>query len=142
MASQLYVSGLIHLKVGKMAIVQRLFAYAAVLFYISSIFVDGQNVELNCDPCINRQTYRIKAIVHGTSRDKFWQRIRASAVQAAKDMRVELDFDLYGKFYLSNDSRSLSGNHLSRRALSLYSDDFDPEVMAKDIEAASICFPM
>ena len=138
MASQLYVSGLIHLKVGKMPIVRRLFAYAAVLFYISSIFVDGQNVELNCDPCINRQTYRIKAIVHGTSRDKFWQRIRASAVQAAKDMRVELDFDLYGKFYLSNDSRSLSGNHLSRRALSLYSDDFDPEVMAKDIEAASI----
>jgi hypothetical protein len=53
-------------------------------------------MDLNCDPCIDRPTYRIQVIVHGTSDDKFWQRIRASSVQAGKYMRVDLDFELYG----------------------------------------------
>lgn len=97
-----------------MPLIRRLFAYAALLlFYIAAVFVfvEGGDVELDCDPCINRPAYRIQAIVHGTYRDKFWQRVRASALQAALDMRVELDFVLY--------------------------DEFDPEAMAKDIEAAS-----
>ena len=104
--------------------IRRLFAYAALLlFYTAAVFVEGDDVELDCDPCIDRPAYRIQAIVHGTSRDKFWQRVRASALQAALDMRVELDFVLYGEsidtFYLIDEIDSLSHNRLSRLIISL-----------------------
>ena len=73
------------------------FASIVVLIVnVLAVFVSGQ--DLNCDPCIERPTYRIQAIVHGTSDDKFWQRMRSSSIQAANDMRVELDFELYGEF--------------------------------------------
>mmetsp|Transcript_7169 Transcript_7169/g.17470 ORF Transcript_7169/g.17470 Transcript_7169/m.17470 type:complete len:1075 (-) Transcript_7169:74-3298(-) len=75
------------------------------------IFVASHEIDFNCDPCIDRPSYRIRAIVHGTNDDMFWQRLRASSIQAAKDMRVQLDFDLY--------------------------DEYNPELMARDIEAAS-----
>jgi len=91
---------------------KRLFAsYLALILNLAAVFVAGQGMDLNCDPCIDRPTYRIQVIVHGTSDDKFWQRTRASSIQAGKDMRVDLDFELY--------------------------DVFDPKVMAADIEAAA-----
>ena len=83
-----------------MALTKHLFVYyatAALILKIAAAFVADQGMGLDCDPCINRPTYRIKVIVHGTSRDRFWQRIRASSIQAGKDMRVNLEFDLYGK---------------------------------------------
>jgi len=80
------------------------------LLIIAVLFGAGQGRELNCDPCIDRPTYTIQAIVHGTSDDKFWRRMRASSIQAAKDMRVDLKFDLY--------------------------DVYDPKQMAADIEEA------
>jgi hypothetical protein len=59
---------------------------------------DGaDNVLLSCDPCVDRLSYRIQVIVHGTANESLWQRIRASSIQAGKDMRVQLDFELYGK---------------------------------------------
>ena len=76
---------------------KRLFAsYLALILNLAAVFVAGQEMDLNCDPCIDRPTYRIQVIVHGTSDDKFWQRTRASSIQAGKDMRVDLDFELYG----------------------------------------------
>ncbi|CAB9511933.1 acid type B receptor subunit 2 [Seminavis robusta] len=62
---------------------------------------------LDCDPCIERPSYTIQAIVHGTQNSQFWLQVKAAAVQAAKDLRVELIFDLY--------------------------EDFDPQRMAEDI---------
>ena len=53
---------------------------------------------LSCDPCIDRPSYNLRAIVHGTSDDAFWLRMRAASVQAAKDMRIGLDFELYETF--------------------------------------------
>jgi len=85
--------------------------YTALVLNLAAIFVVGQGNGLNCDPCINRPLYRIRAIVHGTSDDMFWQRLRASSIQAANDMRVHLDFTLY--------------------------DEYDPESMAIDIESVS-----
>ena len=53
---------------------------------------------LSCDPCIDRPSYSLRAIVHGTSDDAFWLRMRAASVQAARDMRIQLDFELYETF--------------------------------------------
>lgn len=53
---------------------------------------------LSCDPCIDRPSYNLRAIVHGTSDDAFWLRMRAASVQAARDMRIQLDFELYETF--------------------------------------------
>lgn len=61
---------------------------------------------LNCDPCIDRPTYTIKVIAHGTKGDPFWQRLRTASVQSALDMRVALEFELYGK-----SSRSAIGKN-------------------------------
>ena len=61
-------------------------------------FVNAQqSLEIDCDPCIDRPTYKIRAIVHGTKDDAFWQRVRAASVQSGLDMRIDLEFDLYGK---------------------------------------------
>jgi hypothetical protein len=79
----------------KMASFKLPLSYA--LLIVAILFLTGQGKELNCDPCIDRPTYTIQAIVHGTSDDKFWRRMRATSIQAAKDMRVDLKFDLYGK---------------------------------------------
>jgi len=95
-----------------MSLKRYLFAsYAALIFELAAVLVAGQGDELKCDPCIDRPTYRIRAIVHGTSDDMFWQRMRASSIQAGNDMRVQLDFELY--------------------------DEYDPDLMAGDIETAA-----
>ncbi|GKY91452.1 hypothetical protein MPSEU_000117500 [Mayamaea pseudoterrestris] len=52
----------------------------------------------DCDPCIIREKVKLQAIVHGTSVSTFWQQMQASMVQAAKDMRVDLNVQLYDKF--------------------------------------------
>ena len=62
---------------------------------------------LDCDPCIERKNYKIRAIYHGNSADLFWQQVSAAATQAAENMGVELEVTLY--------------------------DEFDPEKMAQDI---------
>lgn len=70
-------------------------------------------VQPQCDPCVNRTAYTIRAIVHGISTDTFWIQIREAALQSARDMRVNLQFDLY--------------------------ETYDAERMAKDIlEAAGV----
>lgn len=50
---------------------------------------------LRCDPCIRRSEYRMKMITHGTNDEAFWWNVRAAAVQAALDMGVFLEFELY-----------------------------------------------
>lgn len=52
-------------------------------------------VQLNCKPCIDRTSYKLKAILHGSSDDPFWQKLNASAHQSALDMRISLDLKLY-----------------------------------------------
>ena len=91
---------LIYTKLNDMTIIWHQLGYLTTLLLCVVMvvqFANGQEVALSCDPCIERTDYRIKAIVHGTSGDGFWQRIRSSAMQAAKDMRVNLDFQLNGK---------------------------------------------
>ena len=81
-----------------------LVSFAIVLFLVSLqlLVVAGQAIitiqdNVSCDPCVDRPSYRVQVIVHGTSNEPMWQRIRASSIQAGKDMRVQLDFELYGK---------------------------------------------
>ena len=53
------------------------------------------SIELNCNPCIDRTSYTIRAIFHGTSNDEYWTKLAASARQAALDMRINLQLELY-----------------------------------------------
>ena len=57
--------------------------------------VSTVQVQLDCEPCIDRTSYTIKAILHGTSDDDYWQKLAASARQSALDMRVHLELELY-----------------------------------------------
>jgi simple sugar transport system substrate-binding protein len=51
----------------------------------------------DCDPCIDRPSYLIRAIVHGT-KSAFWEQVRNAAFQAAADMRVNFQMELYDTF--------------------------------------------
>lgn len=76
---------------------RRLLAVLVLLANIAAGFATGEGADLMCEPCIERPDYTVKAIVHGTTDDRFWTRVKLSSEQAAKDMRVGLDFELYGK---------------------------------------------
>ena len=65
-----------------------------LLSFAISHGLDFNFTDYRCDPCIDRPSNTIKAIVHGTQADPFWLQLRAGALQSAKDMRVQLDFDL------------------------------------------------
>ena len=65
---------------------------------------------LDCDPCIRRSDFVVKAIVHGRKDSKYWRTVETSMQQAAHDMNIQLELELY--------------------------ESFDPIVMANDIQAA------
>ena len=75
------------------------------------------SIQLNCNPCIDRSSYTIRAIFHGTTNDEYWTKLAASAEQAALDMRINLMLELYnpGQYSeerMANDiqsSASISG---------------------------------
>mmetsp|Transcript_31335 Transcript_31335/g.52259 ORF Transcript_31335/g.52259 Transcript_31335/m.52259 type:complete len:446 (+) Transcript_31335:126-1463(+) len=48
-------------------------------------------VEYECDPCVDRSTTKIQAIVFATSYDPFFKQAEAGMRQASKDMNVEFD---------------------------------------------------
>lgn len=81
----------------KMSWNHRLLAILVLLVSMASAFAKGEGADLMCDPCIERPDYTVKVIVHGTTDDRFWTRVLLASEQAAKDMRIQLDFDLYGK---------------------------------------------
>ena len=76
---------------------QHLLAFLVVLLNIAAAFATGEGSDLDCDPCIERPDYLVKVITHGTSNDEFWLKMRSSTLQAARDMRVAIEFQLYGK---------------------------------------------
>lgn len=76
---------------------QHLLALLVVLLNIAAAFASGEGSDLDCDPCIERPDYVVKVITHGTANSDFWLKMKASSVQAGRDMRVTIDFPLYGK---------------------------------------------
>lgn len=82
---------------GKMSWNHRLLAFLVVLLNIAAAFATGEGSDLDCDPCIERPDYLVKVITHGTSNNEFWLKMRSSSLQAARDMRVAIEFQLYGK---------------------------------------------
>ena len=67
-----------------------------LLFAAAACAADPPLISFDCSAgCLDRSNYSIKAIVHGTSDDPFWQHVQSAAMQAAADMNVELDMQLY-----------------------------------------------
>ena len=79
----------------------------AALFFGSLGAMSVLAPNLDCDPCIRRPDFVIKAIVHGTKQDPYWQATQSAMEQAARDMKVQFQMELY--------------------------DNFNPEKMASDI---------
>lgn len=77
-------------------------AWAPVLLLLILILATtttrAQRFDCTSDSCVDRSSFVIKVIVHGTFEDFFWQGIKAAMEQAARDMAVQLDFDLYDTF--------------------------------------------
>ena len=67
-------------------------------------------VSYDCDPCLERPGFKIRAIVHGTKNDPFWRPVTIAMRQVANDMRINLEI------------RGLA------------SASFDEEQMVRDIE--------
>ena len=55
-------------------------------------------VRYSCDPCVDRSSYTIGAIVHGTKHDPFWQQMKSASVKAARDMNVEFSMELLDSY--------------------------------------------
>ncbi|CAB9528067.1 acid type B receptor subunit 1 [Seminavis robusta] len=62
-----------------------------------TLAVDAPGPRLNCEPCIERPSYHIRAITHGAKDSLFWNQVHSAAVQAGKDMSIDFRFDLYDK---------------------------------------------
>mmetsp|Transcript_23821 Transcript_23821/g.51477 ORF Transcript_23821/g.51477 Transcript_23821/m.51477 type:complete len:378 (+) Transcript_23821:141-1274(+) len=65
--------------------------------------------------CLERKNFAIKAIVHGTKTDPFWQQVQAASQQAANDMNVNLEFQLYDTFDTSQMASDIR-NHVAAAA--------------------------
>ena len=76
----------------------------------NNVLLVRAEVSLDCDPCIQRDKYKLRGIFHGEILDPFWQQVEAAAVQSAKDMGVDLEITLYDEFdplEMANDIRAL-----------------------------------
>lgn len=72
----------------------------ASLLGLLLLFMGGAvSARFDCDPCIERNTYKIQAIVHGSETDPFWLQIQAAMVQAAKDVDVNFDMSFMDMNY-------------------------------------------
>jgi len=61
--------------------------------------------------CVYRPSFRIRAMVHGTYNDTFWLQVQAAMFQAAKDMNVDFQMNLYDVFdsqVMANDINSVA----------------------------------
>lgn len=82
---------------------------SAVAVLTAAALVASQRFD--CDPCIDRKTYNVRAIVHGERNDPFWEELLEAAEQSGVDMGVNFDMTLY--------------------------DSFQSDIMASDIEATA-----
>ena len=64
-----------------------------LLVFVSISAAQASPLNLNCDPCIERPNFQIRAIVHGQTNDEYWIQMSAAMHQAAKDMRVDFQLD-------------------------------------------------
>ena len=82
--------------------------------------------DLDCISCIDRNSFTLRAVVHGTSDDYFWQRFATSARQSAQDMRVNLQLELYGPGEFSDKRMS---------------DDIRAAVVDENVDALIVTIP-
>jgi ABC-type sugar transport system substrate-binding protein len=92
------------------------------------------DLALNCDPCIDRESYKIKAIVHGTKSDKFWIQMQKTAIQAGKDMRVQLEFELYDTY----TDETMAKDIADTAALAATKDPDAPDVLIVTIPSPEV----
>ena len=59
-------------------------------------------------PCTQRRELRIGGVLHGSTNDRFWDPIFASARQAALDMHIQLDLERFAPPTASEDGTSSS----------------------------------
>lgn len=68
----------------------------------------------DCDPCIDRPSFTVQAIVHGSEDDAFWKEIVASMQQSALDLRVSLNlqplYQSYNETTMARDIRNVLSN--------------------------------
>ena len=88
-------------------------------------------VQLSCDPCIDRTSYKLKAILHGSSDDPFWQKLNASAHQSALDMRVNLELELY-------EPGGYNEDRMARDIKSTLNSDNIPDALIVTIPSAAV----
>lgn len=93
----------------------------------NSPYVAPPTARVDCNPCIERESYTIQVIVHGPADDGFWQQVAKSMRQSAQDMRVNLVLELKQAGSSNNNKNDDGGGDASDE--SSYSD----EQMADDI---------
>ena len=84
-----------------------------VAFLCCPILVRAET-SFDCDPCIDRPSFAVQAIVHGTEDDDFWKQIVASMQQSSLDLRVSLNlqplYQSYNATTMAQDIRNVLNN--------------------------------
>lgn len=94
-------------------------------------------VRFNCsseESCIDRPSYYIKAIVHGTSDSLYWREIQASMIQTAMDLKVDLEVDLYDGGY---DPQRMADD-IRRAAYHPDAANFRPDALIVSVPDAAV----
>lgn len=72
-------------------------------------------ITLDCDPCIDRKQYLLKAILHGTDEEAFWLQVQSAMKQAALDAGVQLELELrrtFDSFEMAQEIEAASKNKM------------------------------
>lgn len=97
------------------------------------------SIQLNCNPCIDRSSYTIRAIFHGTTNDEYWTKLAASAEQAALDMRINLILELYNPGQYSEER--MANDIRSSASISGIIDDEEDDMLNSRIDALIVTIP-
>ena len=100
----------------------------------------SSTIQLNCNPCIDRSSYTIRAIFHGTTNDEYWTKLAASAEQAALDMRINLILELYNPREYS-DERMANDIRSSASISGIIDDVEDGSISSSRIDALIVTIP-
>ena len=74
-----------------------------------------------CDPCVARTEYTIRAIVHGTANDIYWQHVQTAMQQASRDTAVRLEMELHPPGGTADEISARMAAQIRRATLSRHS---------------------
>jgi len=100
-----------------------LVAATATITYLTCFAPSSFAQRFDCvapNDCVNRSSFQIRTIVHGTTSDPFWQQMKGGFVTAAQSMNVNLTltmFDVFDPTLMANEINAVASSQSKPDAL-------------------------